>query len=136
MYNSDTSSDADEQARLNAFESAAFLALAIELGHDPRKSRDTTERHILVGLRFLANLRARGISVVSTHGGLLVSSGGEWLAPCKEWLAVQIERACVSLCIHSNHGLIKETRAWLLRQPELWHDNVPQNGAKPAEAQP
>lgn len=127
MQNSDSSHVADVQARDTDFDAKSYLTLAIELGYDPRRHREGTESHIVVGLRFLAEMRAAGIVIAATNIGLYASQEGSWVRVCKKWLAAEIERACISLNINSNCALIDETRAWLMRQPELWHDQVPRN---------
>jgi hypothetical protein len=111
-----------------------LLAFAIELGFDRHKKLKKNERHITVALAVLAKMRARREELISAPGGAWLYSDGAWQRLDKKWLAVQVEIACIGLGFNSDTKLVNETRAWLLRQPELWRDRVPHQERKPSGA--
>ncbi|BBZ97463.1 hypothetical protein BRDID11004_16250 [Bradyrhizobium diazoefficiens] len=132
MYDDDTRADADAQVDTDD----PFLAFAIELGFNPRNSLAEGERHIAAGVRVLAQLRADRKKLINGPNGAWLFGDGGWRRLDKNWLAMQIEPACVTLGFNSNNKLITETRCWLLRQPELWRERAPQNCGMPAEVRP
>ena len=128
MHDTDTSAADGAQADAAKISETGnpFLAFAIELGFDRRKKLKKNERHITVGLAVLAQMRAHRDELISAPGGAWLYSDGAWQRLDKKWLAVQVEIACIGLGFNSNTKLVNETRAWLLRQPELWRDRAPQ----------
>lgn len=86
-------------------------------------------QHVLVGKALLARMDADDQQIVSTHMGLWVSEGGqEWVRLCKMYLAIRIELVCREFDIASSTALMYETRKWIERQPELWRNELPQEG--------
>ena len=81
------------------------------------------------GARLFQRLDCTNCHVAGGNGPDLSSEGTR--AHDAKWLAVQIEIACIRLGFNSNTKLINETRAWILRQPELWQDRSPQSGVRP-----
>jgi hypothetical protein len=132
MFSTDTSAADGTQtdaAKISATGNP-FLEYAIERGYDPRKKIKKNARHILLGQAVIAHMRVSGQELVNTPSGAWLNSEGIWSRVNKRWLAVYIEMACRGFDFNSDTKLVNETRAWLLRQPELWRDCVPQSGAR------
>lgn len=113
MENEHNSGSASEQGDFDAFATYA-------------RATGIAEHHIAIGRAVIKSILNDGSELLSTPTGpWLHLQGGEWMRVDKRWLAMRIEQACLNLGLASNSKLIKETRAWILRQPELWLNRAP-----------
>lgn len=83
--------------------------------------------HVALGKAVIGVLQQRGLRLLVTDGQLWRYSDGLWSSPMldgRRWLEVEIERGARALGITSNIKIINETRQWILRNPDLYKEDI------------
>lgn len=92
---------------------------------------DTDERvpvHIVLGTAVLEAMEARGEAILFTARAMWTYRDGLWSMETdgvRQWLEVQVETAALALRLDSSVRTTNEARAWIMRRPNLWRDDVP-----------
>jgi hypothetical protein len=100
----------------------------------PKKEQE----HVVLGNVLLKMMRDNDRALINCKEGIWRYKDGLWeMRTGQHWLDAQIEIACVTLGFKSRNRLIVETRNWLLRHPDIWHeDDIPwdQHGRVPTRS--
>jgi hypothetical protein len=106
---------------------AKIVRLATSTERPHKKRKEKLAIHSIVGEAVIGALKERDEHLIITAGQIWRYADGLWSCPALEgrrWLEVEIEIAARALGITSDNRLISETRQWLLRNPDLFRDDV------------
>jgi hypothetical protein len=106
---------------------AKVVRLATSTERPQKKRKEKVAIHSIVGEAVTGALRERDEHLIITAGQIWRYADGLWSSPMldgRRWLEVEIEIAARALGITSDNKLISETRQWLLRNPDLFRDEV------------
>lgn len=100
-----------------------------EAAEDKKQKPKKGVVHIILGKGFLAALKQRGDAMLVSREEVWRCTGGLWvsLSPgeAKAWIDREIEEGCRALNIVSTQKIVSETRAWVLRNPDIYMENPP-----------
>lgn len=94
----------------------------------PTGKADKVPVHIVLGTAVIEVMEGRGERLLVTAGQIWRYADGLWSTPMldgKRWLDVEVERACRELRIQSTTKIVNEAKAWMLRHPDLYREEVP-----------
>jgi len=85
--------------------------------------------HVVLGNGFIASLKQRGDGILICREEVWRCTQGLWvsLSPgeAKAWIDRELEEGCRTLGIVSTQKIVSEGRAWVMRNPEIYMENVP-----------
>lgn len=97
-------------------------------GKKDRKAKSSnTPKHIEIGNIVIGAMKERGVGVIFTPRGAWRCTDGIWSLAAdglKGWLDVEIETACRAVGVETANRLVSETRAYVMRDPGLWREDV------------
>jgi phage/plasmid-associated DNA primase len=115
--------------RTNDTGTAGAAVVALKPKKEPKPKLKPNElHHVILGHAVIDIIRLRGDDLLFTpKGGSWRYSNGLWSladAGMTAWLNVEIEKGAQGLDYSSTSKNINETRLWIMRQPELWCEDV------------
>jgi P4 family phage/plasmid primase-like protien len=107
---------------------ATVLALAQPKPRPKPKLKPNELHHVKLGMAVVDIIKDRGDDLLFTpKGGAWRYSNGLWSmadAGMTAWLNVEIEKGAQAMDYSSTSKNINETRLWIMRQDQLWRENV------------
>jgi hypothetical protein len=90
-----------------------------------KKKQTNVALHIVLGEAVIGAIRARGCDLMFTPKAAWRYADGLWhMELDRAWLDVEIETGVRALEIESNIRQRRETKQWIMCQPDLWADEI------------
>ena len=130
----DDEDESEEDDQATGTDNVVSLSAARAAKDATPKKLKKDNAHIVLGMGVIESLKERGEAILYTEGYMWHYRGGMWSIMSgseeKSFIIKEVEKGCRQLKLISTQKIVNETRAWIERNPDIYHDKINWDGSR------